>query len=1145
MDVKSAFLYGTIEEEVYHQEHRLISGSVKSKLCGLPLSTTEAEYVQLRSCCGQAENYYCQANVNASDNGTEFKNKVLDDFCREKESKTSRHIKRGWDTKIPQSSGPPDKGSGPRCQDTILRDVNAQTRFEITSKQSNDPPFLRGYTLGNGENINAVRLQLVLSIFVYAVKHKLKLPVQVTAVEESDGFAEIIDFLKASSVHYDLTVNLIIYTSCIEQFWATAKVQIVNGVRQLQALVDKKRVIITESSIKRDLHLDDVEGTDCLPTATIFEELECMGYEKPSQKLTFYKAFFSPQWKYLIHIITQCLSAKSTAWNEFSSSMASLIICLATNQKFNMFKYIFDAMVKHLDGGVKFFMYLRFLQVFINQQLGDVSTHKKIFVNPFHTKKVFANMKRAKKDFSRRITPLFDTMMVQASEEVEVPQDETEHEESVLDLEKAKDAQAKEIAALKKRIQRLERKKKSIPTGLKRLKKVGMSRRVKYSEDQESLGDPEDTSKQGRSIADLDKDDDITLVDETQERQDDELMFDTRVLDADEMPVEAKIEEKDEQSTKLDDSTTGEAVTTASVEVKSSEDQESLGARKMLQDGEIKAAKPKVVTTAATTTTTRPKARGVVVQEPSEFRAPQETQPSSSKYKGKGIMIEPEVPLKRKDQIALDEQIARDIQAKLDVELIEEKKLARKQEEEANIALIEEELTDEEKGKLFMELRRKEEKTFALPLRATKERENGPPTKAQEIKLIIDYKALKEGIDDNIIVVGRWKFKRILFNDKDATRNRKRRRLESFCEDSVRQSLGSTAYVLVGGEANPDSNVINGTFLLNNHYASTIFDSGADQSFVLTTFSTLLDITPDTLDASYAVELANGRISKTNTILKGCMLGLLGNPFNIDLMPVELGSFDVIIGMDWLANHHAVIVCDKKIVRIPYGDEVLTVQVTKKETEDKSEVKRLEDMPTVQDFPEVFPEDLDGLPTTEGRIVRQVFKVRFLAVEGLGIAQDSDRDSSILGLAGYYRRFIKGFSKIAKPMTKLTQKNVKFDWIEKAEAAFQLLKQKLYSASILALPEGSENFMVYCDASRKGLGAVLMQMEKVIAYASRLLKVHEKNYTTHDLELGAVVFALKMWRHYLWLELLSDYDCEIHYHPGKANVVADALSRKE
>ncbi|GKC87587.1 putative reverse transcriptase domain-containing protein, partial [Tanacetum coccineum] len=158
-------------------------------------------------------------------------------------------------------------------------------------------------------------------------------------------------------------------------------------------------------------------------------------------------------------------------------------------------------------------------------------------------------------------------------------------------------------------------------------------------------------------------------------------------------------------------------------------------------------------------------------------------------------------------------------------------------------------------------------------------------------------------------------------------------------------------------------------------------------------------------------------------------------------------------------------------------------------------------------------------------------------------------------------------------MTKLTQNIVKFNWGEKEETAFRTLKQKLGSAPILSLPEGSENFVVYCDASHKGLGAVLMQKEKVIAYASRQLKIHEKNYMTHDLELGAVVFTLKMWRHYLygtkcvvytdhkslqrivdqkelnmrqrrWLELLSDYDCELRYHPGKENVVVDALSRK-
>ncbi|GJV49316.1 hypothetical protein Tco_1439528 [Tanacetum coccineum] len=195
--------------------------------------------------------------------------------------------------------------------------------------------------------------------------------------------------------YYALTVNPTIYTSCIKQFWATTKAKTINGEMQIQALIDGKKVIVTETKLER------------------------IGYENLTQKLTFYKAFFSPQWKFLIHTILQCLSAKTAAWNEFSSTMASVIICLATNQRFNFSKYIFDNMVKNLEGGVKFLMYPRFVQVFLDKQVEGMTKHKEIYVKPSHTKKVFANMKREGKGFSERVTPLFETMMVQAQEEGE------------------------------------------------------------------------------------------------------------------------------------------------------------------------------------------------------------------------------------------------------------------------------------------------------------------------------------------------------------------------------------------------------------------------------------------------------------------------------------------------------------------------------------------------------------------------------------------------------------------------------------------------------------------------------------------------------------------------------------------------------
>ncbi|GJX22995.1 putative reverse transcriptase domain-containing protein [Tanacetum coccineum] len=387
---------------------------------------------------------------------------------------------------------------------------------------------------------------------------------------------------------------------------------------------------------------------------------------------------------------------------------------------------------------------------------------------------------------------------------------------------------------------------------------------------------------------------------------------------------------------------------------------------------------------------------------------------------------------------------------------------------------------------------------------------------------------------------------------------------------------------------------------------------------------------------SYTIELADRRIAGSDNIIRGYTLNLLDHPFNIDLMPVELGSFYVIIGMDWLSRYHVVIGCDEKIVRIPYVNETLTIQgegSNAKKTKDKWKEERLEDVPIVQDFLEVFPEDLPGLlPARQVEFqidlvpgAAPVSRVPYrlapsemqelstqlqeLADKGSNVYSKIDlrfgyhqlrvREEDILKTAfrtcyGHYEFQVMPFgltnaptvfmdliNQVCKPyldkfvivfiddilihskskedheehlklILELLKKeelyakflkcefwlpkvqflghvidsegihvdpakiNIKFDWGEKEEATFQLLKQKLCSVLILALPKGSENFVVYCDASHKELGAVLIQKEKFIAYASSHLKIHENNYTTHDLELGVVVFALKMWRHHLY-----------------------------
>ncbi|GKB92863.1 putative reverse transcriptase domain-containing protein [Tanacetum coccineum] len=503
------------------------------------------------------------------------------------------------------------------------------------------------------------------------------------------------------------------------------------------------------------------------------------------------------------------------------------------------------------------------------------------------------------------------------------------------------------------------------------------------------------------------------------------------------------------------------------------------------------------------------------------------------------------------------------------------------------------------------------------------------------------------------------------------------------CRKTTNNNAQVRAYMLRDKNAHQDSNVVTGMFLLNQHLARVLFDSGADKSFVSISLASMLNIPPITIDTFYNIKMADGNLVSTNTVIQGATLTLLNQPFKIDLMLIKLGSFDVVIGMDWLSKYHARIICDEKVVHIPINGETLIIRensqkfflkiylarapyrltpsemqelsnqlqelsdrgfirpstspwgdpvlfVKKKDGSfrmcidyrelNKITVKNRYPLPRIddlfdqhqglsvyskidlrsgyhqlrvrdEDIPktafrtrnrhyefQVMPFGLTNVPPVFMDVMNRVYKPyldKFVIVfiddiliysrnkeehanhlkiilellkkeKFQGLHVDPAKIKAVKnwtspttpteicqfsGLAGYYWRFIKDFLKIAKSLTELTQKN-------------------------------------------KNLRAVLMQREKVIAYASRQLRPNKENYTTYDLKLGAVLFALKIWRHYLydtkytvftdhkslqhildqkelnmkqrrWIELLADYNCEIRYHPGKANVVADALNQKE
>ncbi|GKD19084.1 hypothetical protein Tco_1208242, partial [Tanacetum coccineum] len=452
-------------------------------------------------------------------------------------------------------------------------------------------------------------------------------------------------------------------------FWATVKAKTVNGEVQLQALVDGKKIIITQSTVRRDIQLEDAEGVDCLPNATIFEHLALVGYEQVLQKLTFYKAFFSPRWKFLIHIVLQCLSPKTTAWNEFNSTMTSAIICLAINQKFNFSKFIFECMVKNLDNVGKFFMYPSLVRAATTassleaeQDSGNIiKTRSKATPNEAGSQGTtsdggpkrqetmedtiaqtrFENVSKLSNDplLARGNTLKSGEDSLKLNELMELC---TNLQQRVLDLETTKTTQANEIASLNRRVKKLEKKDRSRTHKLKRLYKVGLSVRVESSEDEEDLG--EDASKQGRRIHDIDADEDITLV------NDDNEISDVDTLAGEEVFVAEQSGNVVEEVVDVID-----AAGTIPVSAATITDVEITLAQAL---AELKSAKPK-----------------------------------ADKDKGKGIMIKEHMveqvkPVKRLEQMRLEEELAFKLQVGEEEEE-EEERLAREkaqQIEEANIA---------------------------------------------------------------------------------------------------------------------------------------------------------------------------------------------------------------------------------------------------------------------------------------------------------------------------------------------------------------------------------------------------------------------------------------------------------------------------
>ncbi|GJZ65798.1 putative ribonuclease H-like domain-containing protein [Tanacetum coccineum] len=539
MDVKSAFLYGTIEEEVYvHQPPGFVDPAHPNKvykvikaLYGLhqaPRAWYETLYSFLlengfRRVKQQPDGIFISQDKYVADILKMF------DFCSIKTSTTPIASNKplvkdedGVDVDVHVYRSM----IGSLMYLTALRldimfAVCACARFQVTPKAS---------------HLNAVK-----RIFRLRARYGAELVSDASLVNTARPTLSTARLGRVGAARHK---SLCFLLPLLLLFWNIASSQTVNDEKQIHATVDSKAVVVIEASIRSSLLLNDADGTACLTNEAIFQNLALMGYEGELNKLTFQKAIFSPQWKYLIHTILHCQSLKSTSWNEFSTNIASTVICLVTNQKFNFSKLIFDGMLRNLDTSKKkFLMYPRFLMVFLNNQIEIGEPFNNVYVTPAHTQKVFSNKSREGVKFLGKVTPLFDCMLVphqapegEGSDQHTEPQltpsptypstrDQppvttsspsnhtsekskgglnlkelfvlcTNLSNRVLTLETSKDAQAIEILKLKDQIKKLKRKcKPSIShhrAWLKSVKRLLMKKR---------LGRKEYVSKQGRKNA--------------------------------------------------------------------------------------------------------------------------------------------------------------------------------------------------------------------------------------------------------------------------------------------------------------------------------------------------------------------------------------------------------------------------------------------------------------------------------------------------------------------------------------------------------------------------------------------------------------------------------------------------------------------